>query len=185
MEDFNIIELYFNRDEKAIKETEKKYHNYCFSIAYNILFNNEDTLETLNDTYLATWNSIPPHQPSNLATYLGKITRRLSLNKLRLRKADKRGNGEAILSFDELEGCIKDNSFKENIEAQYLSDIINDFLRDLDQTSRKIFVCRYYYFDSIEDISKRFNFSISKVKMNLKRNRDKLKDHLLKEGIIV
>ena len=186
MEDLEIVELYWNRNEDAIKETSKKYGNYCYSISYNILNNNEDAQECVNDTYLSAWNAIPPHHPNILSTFLGKITRRLSLNKWREKNAQKRGGGEIVLSFDELEECIGANDYaKEELEAEELARTINTFLSTLKEDERKVFVCRYFYFEPIDDIAVRFMFTPSKVKMMLKRTRDKLKDYLVKEGVLV
>ena len=186
MEDLEIVELYWSRNEDAIKETSKKYGNYCYSISYNILNNNEDAQECVNDTYLGAWNAIPPHHPNILSTFLGKITRRLSLNKWREKNAQKRGGGEVVLSFDELEECIGTNDYaKEELDAQELANTINTFLKTLKEDERKVFVCRYFYFESIDDIAVRFMFTQSKVKMMLKRTRDKLKDYLVKEGVLV
>lgn len=186
MEDLEIVELYWNRNEDAIKETSKKYGNYCYSISYNILNNNEDAQECVNDTYLSAWNAIPPHHPNILSTFLGKITRRLSLNKWREKNAQKRGGGEIVLSFDELEECIGTNDYaKEELEAEELTKTINTFLSTLKEDERKVFVCRYFYFEPIDDIAVRFMFTPSKVKMMLKRTRDKLKDYLVKEGVLV
>lgn len=186
MEDDKIVDLYWNRDEAAISETRNKYGNYCYSIAYQILRNNEDAEESLNDSYLATWNAIPPHHPLNLKTFIGKITRRISIDRYRLLSADKRGSGEVALSFDELEECIPDDrNFRDSLKDELITEIINDFLSSIKESERKVFVCRYYYFESIEDIAKRFSFSQSKVKMILKRNRDRLKEELIKEGVLV
>ena len=186
MEDKNIVDLYLNRDEKAIYETQIKYGNYCYSISYNILHNNEDCVECLNDTYLNTWNSIPPHKPSILSTYLGKITRNLSLDKYRKSKANKRLSNEFTVSLDELDECVASNSsIKEELDAEYLADKINIFLKTVNKEDRKMFVLRYFYFDSISEITSRFNYSESKVKMSLKRTRDKLKDYLIKEGYVI
>ena len=184
MDDKEIVKLYFDRDEKAISETKDKYGNYCFSISYNILHDKEDVDEVLNDTYLATWNTIPPAHPENLSTFIGKITRRLSINKFRSNNAIKRGGSQVVVSFEELQDCIGDNSFNEKLQEKLLADTINEFLSDLKESDRKVFVCRYYYFDSIEDISKRFFYTKSKVKMSLKRTRDKLKDYLIKQGVM-
>ena len=185
MEDLEIVELYWQRNEEAIKETSKKYGNYCYTIANNILYNNEDAQECVNDTYLGAWNAIPPHHPNVLSTFLGKITRRLSLNKWREKNAIKRGNGEAALSFDELEECIPSNSsIKEELALKELSEAINTFLETLKVDERKVFVCRYFYFESIDEIAFRFSFTPSKVKMMLKRTRDKLKDYLVKKGVL-
>ncbi|MDO4198878.1 MAG: sigma-70 family RNA polymerase sigma factor [Erysipelotrichaceae bacterium] len=186
MEDQEIIQLYFDRDEKAIKETQNKYANYCFSIAHRILNDFMDAEECLNDTYQGAWNSMPPHHPENLAIYLGKICRRCALNVLRSKNAQKRGGGEALVSFDEISECIADDkSVKEELDLKYLSEAIDEFLSDLRQDDRKIFVCRYYYFESVEEISKRLGFTKSKVKMSLKRTRDKLKTYLEKEGYVI
>ena len=184
MEDGKIIQLYFDRDEQAISETKNKYDPYCFSISRAILHNQQDCEEAVADTYLATWNAIPPHHPLNLATFIGKICRRLSLNKWSSLTAEKRGGGQVTLSLDELEGCIGDNSFSESLEEKYLAETIDEFLFTLKENERKVFVCRYWYFDSIEDISKRFAYSPSKTKMMLKRTRDKLRNYLIKEGVM-
>jgi len=186
MDDNKIVELYWNRDETAISETKNKYSNYCFTIANNILHNQEDSEEALNDTWLAAWNAMPPHHPLILSTFLGKITRNLSLNKWRKLSAEKRGGGLVAVSIDELEECIPDErNLRESLEAEIIAESINDFLADLKESERKVFVCRYWYFDSIEEIAKRFGFTQSKVKMMLKRTRDRLKDHLINEGVIV
>lgn len=186
MEDLEIVELYFKRDEKAIYETQIKYGNYCYTIANNILHNHEDVEECVSDTYLKTWEAIPPHRPSILSTFIGKITRRLSINKYRNLTADKRGGGEFPLSLDELEECVASNkSIKEELDAKYLAEKIDLFLSFLKKYERNVFVCRYFYFDSIEEIANRFNYSQSKVKMMLKRTRDKLKDYLEKEGYTI
>ena len=183
MQDFEIVQMYLDRNEQAINETKNKYGNYCYAIAHNILHNNEDSQEVVNDTYLATWDAIPPHHPLNLSTFIGKITRRLSLNKWRNENAQKRGGGQTALSFEELEACIPDNkSFKDELDAKILAESINGFLALLKPEQRKVFVCRYWFFESIEDIAKNFNYSQSKVKMILKRTRDNLKDYLIKEG---
>ena len=185
MEDQKIVQLYFNRDETAIQETKNKYENYCFSISRAILHNQQDSEEIVNDTYLATWEAIPPHRPVNLGTFIGKICRRLSINRWRMLSADKRGAGEVPLSLDELENCIPDGkSFSDTLQQSILTDCIDEFLSALKESERKVFVCRYWYFDSIADISKRFGFTTSKTKMMLKRSRDKLKDHLIKEGVL-
>lgn len=186
MKDSELIDLYFSRNQLAIEETKNKYGHYCYKIAYNILNNNEDSEESVNDTYLVAWNSIPPQSPANLAAFLGKITRNLSLKKLRSMSALKRGAKNTPTVFHELEECIPSNmSIDENLEAKELSISINKFLEKLPDYQRKVFICRYWYFESTKDISKRFSFSESKVKMILKRTRDKLTLHLEKEGYII
>ncbi len=185
MEDEKLIELYENRDEYAIVHTRNKYDNYCYSIAYNILYDHEDSKECLNDTYLQVWNAIPPKHPNNFKTFIGKITRNLSLDKYRQKKAEKRLSNEFTISLDELNECIADNSFNDKTELEELITDINDFLAHLRKKDRQYFVCRYYYFESIQDIAERFDSSTSAIKMSLKRTRDKLKDNLLNKGYTI
>lgn len=183
MDDKKIVELYWSRSEQAISETQSKYGSYCYSIAYNILGNNEDAEESVNDTYNDAWNSIPPHRPSILSTFLGKITRCISIDKWRNYNAKKRGGGELPLVISELQDCISDEGTVEReFEKQHLSDIINTFVKSLPETEQKVFLCRYWYMDSIASICKQFNFSESKVKSMLFRTREKLRVVLEKEG---
>lgn len=184
MEDNKIIELYLQRQETAIEETAKKYQKYCHAIAYNILCDNNDADEVVNDTYLGAWNSIPPHKPSILSTFLGKITRRISIKKWSEKTAQKRGGGEIPLVLGELSECIPDlNSVEKEFENKCLSELINRFLLTLPKTERKIFICRYWYLDSILAISNQFGFSESKIKSMLFRTRKKMKIFLEKEGV--
>ena len=186
MNDSQIVELYWQRDEKAISETQKRYGRYCFSIAHSIIRRHEDAEECVNDTYLAAWNAIPPHRPEILSTFLGKITRRLSLKKIRLMTAKKRGGGAFELSVDELEDCIpSDQRIDEALTMEELTGIINRFVADLPLDERRVFIRRYWYFDPISDIASKYGFGKSKVKMMLKRTRDKLKALLEKEGVFV
>lgn len=186
MKDSQIVDLYWQRDETAISETETKYGRFCFSIANNILHDDEDAKECVNDTYLGAWNAMPPHRPEMLSTFLGKITRRLSLKKWRDRSADKRGGGSVALSMEELEECIPSRQrTDDSIAVAELTDLINGFLESLPVEERRVFLRRYWYFDSISDISARFGFGESKVKMMLKRTRDKLLVRLQKEDAAV
>lgn len=183
MEDMKIIELYFERSQKAIKETAAKYGKYCWGIAYNILFNIEDADESVNDTYTDAWNSIPPHRPQILSSFLGKITRRISIDKLRNRNALKRGGGEMPLVLDELRECVSDTKTVEGqLDNQHLSFVINNFVLSLNKTQQQIFICRYWYLDSVKDISKHLGISQSKVKSVLFRLREKLRKILEEEG---
>lgn len=185
MEDTRIVDLYWARSEKAIEETSAKYGNYCYSIAFNILANAEDADESVNDTYLNAWNSMPPHRPAILSTFLGKITRRVSIDKWRRQTAEKRGNGEIMLVLDELSDCIPGSQGVEHdIEAAELAKVINDFVMSLPPMERRIFICRYWYFDQVSAISRQFGFSQSKVKMILHRQRKKLLDHLEREAFL-
>ena len=185
MEDQRIVELYWERSEQALLETQSKYASYCYAIAYNILGNREDSEESLNDTYLEAWNSMPPHRPTFLSTFLGKITRRISIDKLRRRNAEKRGGGTLTLALEELEECLSTrDDLQKELEVQILADVINRFLESLSDTERRVFLCRYWYVDSIESISEQFEFSQSKVKSMLLRTREKLKKQLQKEELI-
>lgn len=183
MDDKSIIDLYLDRSENAISETSEKYGKYCFSIAFNILSDKEDSEESVNDTYLAAWNNIPPRVPSILSTFLGKITRNISLNRWKSRRAYKRGAGEVPLALDELEECISTGeSAEDTFERKELLRSINRFLAGLTDTERNIFVCRYFYLDPIQNIAERFGFSESKVTSMLHRIRGRLRKHLEKEG---
>ncbi|MBQ8474752.1 MAG: sigma-70 family RNA polymerase sigma factor [Clostridia bacterium] len=183
MDDIQIVELYFKRCESAIDETAKKYGEFCFSIAYNILHSRADSEESVNDTYLGAWNSIPPHRPSVLSSFLAKLTRRISIDKWRKTKAEKRGGGEMTLVLHELENCISDTSTPEKeFEYKELAKAITLFVKELPAVEQKLFVCRYWYLDSIEDIAKRFAFSKGNVRTILYRTRNKLRDYLKKEG---
>lgn len=184
MEDKGIIDLYWERSEKAISETAVKYGRYCFGIAFNILGNREDSEESVNDTYLAAWKVMPPRRPRLLAAFLGKMTRYISLDRWKKRTAEKRGGGVVPLLLNELEDCV---AGAYNIEEEYLRKElirkINHFLEGLPETERKVFVCRYWYMDSIADIGERFKFSESKVISMLYRTRKKLGKMLEKEGL--
>lgn len=184
MRDAAIVELYWQRQERAIAETKTKYGAYCHAIARRILNDVQDAEECVNDTYLGAWNAMPPHRPTNLGTFLGKIARNLSLKRWRARSAAKRGSGEVALSLDELEECVAGTgSVEEHIEAEELASLIDGFLAGLSADDRRMFVCRYWHFDAVADIAQRFDFSQSKVKMSLKRTRDKLAVYLEQEGV--
>lgn len=185
MEDQKIIDLYWSRSESAISETAGKYGGYCYSIAYNILTNNEDAEESVNDTYMAAWNAMPPRRPSVLATFLGKITRHLSIDRWRSRSARKRGGGEIVLALEELEDCVSDsNTVEKTYERKQLAIVFNRFLETLPETERLVFLCRYWYLDSVADIAACFGFSVSKVTSMLHRTRGKLRAVLQKEGLL-
>lgn len=184
MEDDQILALYQARDEAAIVETQRKYGRYCFAIANNILQNSEDAEECVNDAFRGAWDTIPPSRPTVLATYLGKITRQTALNRLRHRNAEKRGGGETAAALEELGECVPSGqSIDEHLEAEELTRAINAFLAGLTAEERRVFLRRYWYFDSISAISTRYGFRQSKVKMMLKRTRDKLLRQLKKEDI--
>lgn len=186
MDDNRIIGLYLDRSELAISETAKKYGRYCHYIAYNILHNEEDSEECVNETYLRTWNAIPPKRPNRLRTFLGKITRNLSLNKWEKLSAEKRGAGQVSLVLDELIECIPADTSAENVvEDMIIKETIDKFLNSLSLDERKIFVCRYWYLSPVKQIAKEYGFSESKVTVTLFRTRKKLKHILEKEGIVL
>lgn len=183
MEDSYIVDMYWKRSQNAISETSNKYGKYLYSIAYNILYNAEDSDEAVNDTYLGAWNSMPPHRPTVLSTYLGKITRRISINKLNERKADKRGGGEVFIALDELNECVPSKgSVEEVVERKELIHDINKFLAQTQKEDRDIFVLRYWFVLPIKDISIELNMSESKIKSVLFRTRKKLNKYLKEEG---
>ena len=186
MKDHEIIDLYWNRDEAAITATADAYGKYCYSIAYNILYNNEDTEECVNDTWLNAWKSIPPHRPNRLSTYLGKITRNLSLNRYKLLSAQKRGMGQVELALSELEGCVPAQTDMEQISDEVvLANAIETFLRAQPRKERNIFVGRYWHLYPIRDLAEAYRMSESKIASLLYRMRNKLKVHLEKEGIFL
>lgn len=185
MEDSMIVDLYWARSEKAITETSSKYGKYCYAIAYNILKNAQDADESVNDTYMGAWNSMPPHRPSILSTFLGKITRRISINHWKTQSREKRGGGEMTLALDELAECVpSSNDTEQTIEIKELTSAINSFLSTLADTERDVFVCRYWLLASIEEISEKFQFSQSKTKSMLLRTRKKLSSYLHEEELI-
>ena len=183
MNDKNIVDLYFNRDEEAITQTDKKYGRYCYSIAYNILTNKEDAEESVSDTYMTAWRAIPPRRPSVLSTFLGKITRHISIDRWRERSATKRGGGEVLLALEELNDSV---AGMQNVEMDYeRKEIVKAYVKFLDTlpiTERRVFLCRYWYVESIETIADKFGFSQSKVKTILYRTRAKLRKQLAEEG---
>ena len=183
MDDKAILRLFWDRDERAIGETQKKYGGYCYSIARSILHSHEDAEECVADAYLAAWNAIPPHSPNPLSGFLGMLTRRISLDRHRRLSSKRRGGDTVTLSFDELEECIPNGESPYNsMDAQALARILNDFLKSLPKTQCNVFLRRYWYFDTVEQIAHRYGFGVSRVKMMLKRTRDKLKIELEKEG---
>jgi RNA polymerase sigma-70 factor (ECF subfamily) len=184
MEDKRIIEMYWQRDEQALTLTRHKYGAYCHTIAWQILHSREDADECENDTYLRAWNAMPPDRPQGLRAYLGAITRRLSLDRWRERKSQKRGGGEVALSLDELGECVTHpDTVPETVDAAQTAAVLSTFLRSLPPAECDVFLRRYWYFDSVAQIAKRFGYSESKVKMTLSRTRDKLRVCLEKEGI--
>ncbi len=182
MEDKQIVDLYWARSETAISETAKKYGRYCHYIAYQILGSDEDAKEVVNDTYLKTWNTVPPHRPDSLKPYVGTISRRLALDVYKAQHAQKR-DSQVPLVLDELSECIPDHDSGADIgESVALSDALNRFIWALPQRTRNIFVRRYFYMSTVAEIAKDFSMKESNVTMHLLRTRKKLEQFLKKEG---
>ena len=182
MDDLRIIELYFERDERAIEETDAKYGKLCHRIAYNILNNHEDSEECVNDTYVGVWNAVPPTRPNNFMSFVCKITRNLSLKRLEFMKREKR-SAEVLVSLDELAAILPDERYAPDVSDEDVGKLISAFLRNQKEDVRNVFIRKYYFFDSIRDIAERFGFTESKVKNMLFYTRNKLKDHLIQEGV--
>lgn len=181
MEDGQIIELFFQRDEEAIRQTEAAHGHKLFSLSYGILLSREDAQECVSDTYLKAWDTIPPTRPTYLYAYLAKICRFLCFGRLDWRNAAKR-KAEIVELTAEMELCIPDLSRERQLESQQLGDLLNEFLGTLPEESRRIFMRRYWYADSIGEIAQRYGLSESKVKTRLFRTRNALRGFLEKEG---
>ncbi len=184
MEDAAIVDLYWQRSDRAISETDRKYGRYCHRIAYNICANKEDAEECVNDTWFRAWNSMPFERPSVLSGFLGAIARNLALDRYRAKHSLKRGGGEMPLALDELDDCVASGfSLEEELDARELERAMNVFVRSLPETERQVFVLRYWFLETEERIAKRQGFSRSKVGAMLKRIRNKLQNFLMQEGL--
>ena len=183
MDDNGIIQMYWDRNEQAIRATSEKYGYYCKIIARNILDNEEDAEECVNDTYLNAWNSMPTHWPEQLSTFLGKITRNLSFNKYKCNHAKKRGGGEITLVLDELTDCVSDiETVEQTIDRQELAKAISSFVKSIPIKKRNIFVRRYWYADSVSDIASDYGMLQGTVSKILERTRKQLKAYLAERG---
>ena len=194
MNDSEIIELYFQRDEQAIKETDSRYGGLChhiaynilnenkFKQAYNILNNKEDAEECVSDAYVGVWNAIPPARPDNFMAFVSRITRNLSLKKLEFITRDKRSRDMSV-SLEELEAVLPDERCVKDITGEELGSAISRFLRGQKAEARNVFIRKYYFFDSVKEIAARYSFTESKVKNMLLHTRKKLRDYLVKEDI--
>ncbi len=182
MEDRAIVELYFERNEQAIAETERKYGKLCHMIAKRIVGNEHDAEECVNDTYLGLWQAIPPERPRSLAAFAAKIARNLAIGRLKYNTAAKR-NSQADMSIHELEELLPDAAAYEDIEDRVIGEWISEFLRGEREEVRNIFIRKYFYFDSVEDIAEHFGHSESKVKSILFRTRNKLREFLTEKGV--
>ncbi|MCL2633438.1 MAG: sigma-70 family RNA polymerase sigma factor [Oscillospiraceae bacterium] len=184
MTDIEILDLYEKRCQSAIDETAKRYGAYCTAIAMNILKNREDAEECVNDAYLNVWNTIPPNRPAIFSSFIGRITRNVSLNKYKSRKVQKRSGDETALLLSELNDCVPAvSSVESEVDMRVLEKAIDEFLSGVSKNDRLFFMRRYWYNDSVLSIAERFSVSESKVTSSLFRTRKKLKIHLEKEGI--
>ena len=180
MDDREIVALYWERSESAIRETERKYGKYCHAIAYNILYSKEDAEECVNDTYLKAWNSMPPELPDSLSAYLGKLTRNLALNRYAYQHADKR-NIHLTEIYDEATEPFADSA--DMLDEMILREAINTFLASLSAETRILFMRRYWYMSPVKQIARDYGLPEGTVKSILSRTRKKFKDYLEKEGI--
>ena len=183
MEDKEIVQLYLDRSEQAIVETSAKYGNYCKSIAMNILNNLQDAEECVNDTYLKTWNSIPPHKPNLLSTFVGKIVRNISFNKYKANHSMKRGGYEVAVILDEISEIVSNSeAVEDEIIANELAKSVNEFINGLSESKRYIFIRRYWYSDKITAIAHRCGRSENYVHVELNRMRKQLRNYLIERG---
>lgn len=183
MDDNEIVGLYWERNDQAIKETADKYGAYCLKISLNILQHMSDSEENVNDTYMQAWASIPPQRPNSLKAFLAKIARNLALNRYKAAHAQKRYDSEFAMCLDELDICTPSKiTVEDELGMAQLSKCIDDFLYQQSTDARGVFVCRYFYCESIKDIADRYGYSHSKVKSMLMRTRTRLKFYLQKEG---
>lgn len=184
MEDSRIVELYWQRSESAITETQRKYGGFCHAIALRILSDRQDAEECVNDTWLHAWNAIPPQRPQSLKLFLARITRNLSFNRWNAQAAEKRGGRETALVLDELAECLQSETDVEGeVLSRELNACVHSFVRGLPARERKVFVLRYFYTEPISQIAEHCSISENNVKVILNRTRKKLHKQLIKEGL--
>jgi RNA polymerase sigma-70 factor (ECF subfamily) len=185
VEDAKIVELYWLRDQQAIAQTQAKYGAYLTKVAMNILCDREDSDESVNDTYLAAWNAMPPHRPQALCAFLSKLTRRIAVSLLRKKQSLKRGAGDYALSVEELGECIPAGNTTEEIwESKALEAAIATFLRGIPEQARNVFIGRYFYMDPVKEVARYCGLTESNTKVLLHRTRLALGDYLKKEGYL-
>ena len=186
LEDARIVELYFARNESAISETESKYGRYCFKVAKNILLSEEDSKECVNDALMHTWNAIPPTRPRSLKAFLAKITRNLAFNRYRDNMSKKRGGSETELVLSELEECIPySDDTESSVSLRELGRYINEFLHTLPERDCDIFLRRYFYVCSVQELAREYGVSENQVRTILSRTKQKLKVYLEKEDFYI
>lgn len=181
MKDKAIIDLYWSRDEAAIRESEISYGAYCSKVADNILHSARDSEECVNDTWLRAWNALPPERPNRLGLFFARITRNLALDRLRRKQSLKAGGGQVAVCLDELSEIIgEEAAFPERLA---LKELIETFLADLPAKQREMFMLRYWYIQPVAEIAERYQVSEGAVKMTLQRVREKMRAYLTEEGI--
>ena len=186
MQDSQIIDLYWQRSETAISESDKKYGAYCFQVSHHILADTQDAEECVNDTWLHAWNSMPPQKPNQLRMFLAKITRNLSLDCWRRKTRAKRGGGEMILALEELGECVRGTADVESeIQKRELEQCIRDFLHTLPGRECDVFLRRYFYIETVVEIAQRYGLQQGSVHVILSRARQKLRRYLEKEGYVI
>lgn len=184
LEDSKIVDLYWQRSEDAIPETAAKFGGYCRTIAYNILSDEQDTEECVNDTWLGAWNSMPTHRPTLLAPYLAKLTRWISLSRLRTRNTLRHGRGETPLVLEELSEVIPDKmDLEKHVEMKELGDALRRFVLGLDDTEAQIFLARCWYMVGVQEIAEKYGITPGNVSTMLHRTRRKLQNYLKEEGL--
>ncbi len=183
MTDETIVNLYWKRDQTAVEQTQLKYEKFLTGIAYNVLYNHEDSMECVNDTYMGAWKAMPPHRPAILSAFLAKITRRGAIDMVRMRTRGKRVPSEYTTSLAELEECLSNGDTPEaKVEENLLKDLLNQYLKTLPESHRNLFIGRYFYMDSLKTAAEYCGMTEAKAKMVLYRTRQKLKEYLEKEG---
>lgn len=186
MDDREIIELFWQRDQRAVAEASDKYGGYCRTIAGRILPSPEDAEECVNDALYRAWEAIPPQRPGSLSAFLGRLTRNLSLDRWRRDTARKRGGGQAALALSELDECVPAPSgVEEELDVRLLADCVERFVRTLPDTQRRVFLRRYWYLCSVKEVAAQSGMSVSRTASMLFRLRKSLKQYLEKEGIMV
>ena len=185
MDDGKIIALYWAREQAALEQTQRKYGKYLMRIAYQILASPEDSEESVNDTYLAAWNAIPPHKPDSLCAFLSKLTRRISIDLLRKRESLKRGGSQYTLSLAELSECLPGGEdTQQAAEAKLLAEAIGRFVAELPEKTRQVFLGRYYFLDSVREVARCCGVTEANAKTMLHRTRLALKAFLEQEGFL-
>ncbi len=183
MEDHEIVQLYWDRDERAIEESERKYGGLCRGVALRVLDSVEDSEECVSDTWLRSWNVIPPQRPTLLGAFLARITRNLALDRWRASHAAKRLGGETALALEELGDCVSGGSLEDEVARRELVRALNGFLRSLPERDRSLFLRRYWSVETLESLAKQEGMSVSALHRRLRRLRSALADHLRKEGV--